>query len=364
MSSTAHKSAKGNSLHALIQRCTVFLLLILSSISYGHDLGISEARFYRGNTENNEQRVSMQRYYIAVETSQRSIAEYGAPTLPDHCASVSLSEEDALTHAYAALHYAFSCTQIPSTLDTLSLPWKKSGVLLHIDTTEVSTSRLFLKKNNEIRIPFSALTEVQQNLSDTATRYFELGIHHIFLGYDHLIFVLLIVIMLGFRRRLFTAITLFTLAHSLTLGFATFGVIDLPSAPVEACIALSIVVLAYELRLRQSHPHSSSLETRYPEIVIMLFGLLHGMGFAGALGELGVAAPDVPLALLSFNLGVEVGQIAFIVVCYLIVLASEKIHKWQPKIQLLTQRTMAITLNLAGGTALYWFLDRGFFSAG
>lgn len=140
--------------------------------------------------------------------------------------------------------------------------------------------------------------------------YLVLGFEHILEGMDHLLFVLALMLLIRNRWRLLGAVTAFTLAHSITLAGAALGWVNLPSAPVEAIIALSIVFLAMELARRQ--PGQPSLTERSPWLVTFSFGLLHGFGFAGALREIGLPEGEVPLALLAFNLGVEAGQIAFI----------------------------------------------------
>jgi hydrogenase/urease accessory protein HupE len=142
--------------------------------------------------------------------------------------------------------------------------------------------------------------------------YTVLGIEHILTGYDHLLFVLALVILVQGTRRLIATITAFTLAHSLTLFAATLGWIHVPGPPVEAVIALSIVFVAGEImHARQGRP---GLTQRYPWIVAFTFGLLHGLGFAGALAEVGLPPLSIPMALLFFNVGVEIGQLIFIVV--------------------------------------------------
>jgi hydrogenase/urease accessory protein HupE len=140
--------------------------------------------------------------------------------------------------------------------------------------------------------------------------YTNLGISHILLGFDHLLFVLALLLIVDGTRRLVGTITAFTVAHSITLALATLGVLEVPGPPVEALIALSIVFVAGEIiHVRQGRP---SLTQRAPWIVAFGFGLLHGLGFAGALAEVGLPAGSVPLALLFFNVGVEVGQLIFI----------------------------------------------------
>ncbi|TXH87012.1 MAG: HupE/UreJ family protein [Rhodoferax sp.] len=137
-----------------------------------------------------------------------------------------------------------------------------------------------------------------------------LGVEHILSGIDHLLFVLCLVLLVPTWQRLVPTITAFTLAHSLTLGLATLGWVHVPGAPVEACIALSILFLARELVLRRRGQEGAT--TRYPWAVAFVFGLLHGFGFAGALSEVGLPQGDIPAALLLFNLGVEFGQLCFV----------------------------------------------------
>ena len=136
------------------------------------------------------------------------------------------------------------------------------------------------------------------------------GIEHILGGYDHLLFVFALLLIVRSTRALVWTITAFTLAHSITLALATLGVVHVPGPPVEAAIAFSILLLASEIvRMRRGE---SSVTARWPWVVAFCFGLLHGFGFAGALSEIGLPRGDIPLALFAFNVGVELGQLAFI----------------------------------------------------
>jgi hydrogenase/urease accessory protein HupE len=147
--------------------------------------------------------------------------------------------------------------------------------------------------------------------------YTVLGIGHILLGFDHLLFVLALLLIVDGTRRLIATITAFTVAHSITLALATMGVVHVPGPPVEALIALSIVFVAGEIiHVRQGRP---SLTQRYPWIVAFTFGLLHGLGFAGALAEVGLPQNSIPLALLFFNVGVEIGQLLFIAAVLIVI---------------------------------------------
>jgi hydrogenase/urease accessory protein HupE len=145
---------------------------------------------------------------------------------------------------------------------------------------------------------------------DTARTYFLLGVEHIMLGFDHLLFVFALMLLIGQPRTLLLTITSFTIAHSITLAFATMGTAAVPQPPVEALIALSIMFVASEII--RSDRGIRDLSSRYPWLISFIFGLLHGFGFGGALRDIGLPQTDVPLALLTFNLGVEAGQLAFV----------------------------------------------------
>jgi hypothetical protein len=146
-----------------------------------------------------------------------------------------------------------------------------------------------------------------------AATYLRLGVEHILLGFDHLLFVLGLLLLTGRRpRALLATITSFTAAHSVTLALATLGVLRVPGPPVEATIALSILFVA-----REALRPAGSLAAAHPWAVALPFGLLHGLGFAGALAGVGVPAGEIPWALGAFNVGVELGQLAFVAVVLL-----------------------------------------------
>lgn len=145
-----------------------------------------------------------------------------------------------------------------------------------------------------------------------ARTYTGLGVEHILLGADHLLFVLALLMIVNGWRALVATVTAFTVAHSITLALAALGLVHVPPAPVEAVIALSILFVAVEIvRWKQGR---ESITQRRPWLVAFTFGLLHGFGFAGALSEIGLPEQAIPTALLTFNVGVELGQVLFIVV--------------------------------------------------
>lgn len=163
---------------------------------------------------------------------------------------------------------------------------------------------------------------------EVATTYLGLGVEHILGGVDHLLFVLALLFLAGSVRKLVATITAFTAAHSLTLVAATLGWLHVPSAPVEAVIALSIVFVAAEV-LRDSD--SAGLAKRKPWLVALAFGLLHGLGFAGALSDVGLPSHAIPIALAFFNIGVEAGQLIFITAALCVFTLASAILRIRPQ---------------------------------
>jgi hydrogenase/urease accessory protein HupE len=183
-----------------------------------------------------------------------------------------------------------------------------------------------------------------------ASDYTLLGVDHILSGYDHLAFVLALILIVSGWRRLLLTVTSFTLAHSITLALATLGLLWLPGPPIEATIALSILFLASELvKINRGY---TSLTARYPWIVAFVFGLLHGFGFAGALAEVGLPLNEIPLALLMFNVGVELGQLMFIAVILILIEVLCRMRKeWPAWIRQLPAYGI-------GGLAAFWLIER------
>jgi len=185
---------------------------------------------------------------------------------------------------------------------------------------------------------------------DVAGTYTVLGIEHILLGVDHLLFVLALILIVKGWRKLVKTITAFTVAHSLTLAAATFGLVHVPGPPVEACIALSIVFVAAEIvRSRRGSP---GLTERAPWVVAFSFGLLHGLGFAGALSEIGLPQHAIPLALLFFNVGVELGQLVFIAA---VLGAARIIHRLPISAPTWSWR---VAPDAIGTIAMFWVIER------
>lgn len=233
-----------------------------------------------------------------------------------------------------------------------------SAVLMRLYRLDGQTEVYTLTDANP-RVKFQGSQAI--DLAEVTSTYSVLGVEHILTGWDHLLFVIGLLMLVEWNRRLFWTITAFTAAHSVTLAASALGWIQLRQGPVEACIALSIVLVASEaLRTRQTAAR------RWPALVAFLFGLVHGLGFAGALREIGLPPQHLGWALLSFNLGVEAGQVLVLSLCGALILlvrsttqhgvnaphATNHLAWRNPQ----TWRTTAIYA--VGSLACYWSLER------
>ena len=194
----------------------------------------------------------------------------------------------------------------------------------------------------------------QPSRLEVVRTYILLGIEHILSGIDHLVFVLALLLLVKGARRLIFTVTAFTLAHSLTLAGATLGYVRMSGPPIEATIALSIMFVASEImHSRRGNP---GLTERYPWVVAFTFGLLHGFGFAGALAQIGLPQTSIPIALLFFNVGVEVGQLLFIT---LVLAAIALARQMTRRIDLPRPAwAWAVPPYAIGGIAAYWVIQR------
>lgn len=202
-------------------------------------------------------------------------------------------------------------------------------------------SRVYTLTSGQQKVHLYGSAEDTRGMGEIARAYAVLGVEHILGGFDHLMFVFALLFLVGFQRRLVWTISAFTLAHSLTLASAALGWITLRSAPVEATIALSIVLVAVEALQKRT-----TLARRLPAAVAFLFGLVHGLGFAGALSEIGLPQHHLVTALLTFNLGVEAGQLLTVVLAWLVWLV---LRRWK-----LAERGRIPLLYGIGSIAAYW----------
>lgn len=196
----------------------------------------------------------------------------------------------------------------------------------------------------------SFTVEAAANAFAVARTYTVLGVEHILLGIDHLLFVLALIIITRGGWKLIKTVTAFTVSHSLTLTAATLGWVSVPPPPVEAVIALSIVFVAAEI-IRQQRGREG-ITARYPWIVAFSFGLMHGLGFAGALSEVGLPSAHIPTALLFFSLGVESGHFLFIGVVLSLIALVRRIRITVPR------WTELVPPYAIGTIAMFWVIQR------
>lgn len=184
----------------------------------------------------------------------------------------------------------------------------------------------------------------------TAGEYIGLGFYHILLGVDHLLFVLGLLLIVEGRMMLIRTITAFTVAHSITLAIATLGFASVPLPPLNAAVALSILFLGPEIV--RSWRGESSLTIRYPWVVAFVFGLLHGFGFASGLSTTGMPKAELPWALLSFNIGVELGQLAFVFIALALAWSFRTLEIRWPR------WALAMPGYTVGSLGAYWTIQR------
>ncbi len=224
---------------------------------------------------------------------------------------------------------------------------KLVDVLLRVDRSDGRSHTALLRAFNP-----TYLVPAKESSSEAVRIYLDMGVKHILLGVDHLLFVLGLLLLMSSPWLLVKTITSFTVAHSITLALATLGFLHVPAAPVNVLIALSIVFLAGELV--RANRGEMSLTIRKPWLVSFGFGLLHGLGFAGALVALGLPRADLPLALLFFNIGVEIGQILFVLAVLMVMYSLRRIDIKLP------ERGKMISVYIMGSVAGFWFIGRFF----
>ncbi len=290
-------------------------------------------------------------WHLLWKASERSrLGRSGEVILPGNCTQIGETEK------------RFAATNIITTR-SIKCTGSIAGEIVGLKGLELSTTDALVRiapigeETQTLRLtPKASVATIAQKdaIANVAWTYTVIGIEHIILGFDHLLFVLALVLLLKGGWLVAKTVTAFTIAHSITLIGSTLGYISLPSQPVEAIIALSIIFLAVEIvKAQRDHDtHGPRLSERFPWIVAFLFGLLHGFGFAGALAEIGLPQDDIPMALLTFNLGVEIGQLLIVAIAFALLALIRRFQ--QPWLQ----PTKTATSYAIGIIATYWFIER------
>jgi hydrogenase/urease accessory protein HupE len=322
-------------------RLTLSLVLgfLVTSLAYGHEsrpayLEISEST-------QNVFEISWRRPALGDKVLSMQ------PVFPAHCALQGKVANYLSSGAHVS-RWSIRCAApglIDQSLSIDGLAQTLTDVLVRLQFLDGTTRTRILKPNA------TAMTiEGTPSTWQVIANYTVLGVEHILGGIDHLLFVLCLLLIVRGNWLLVKTITAFTVAHSITLAIATLGLVDVPQAPIEAVIALSILFLAVELVKQQQG--KVDIAMRSPWIVAFMFGLLHGFGFAGALTEIGLPQTDIPLALLTFNAGVEIGQLLFIAVVLVVIGAWKRLVglelSWLPR----------NTAYVIGTLSVYWVISR------
>lgn len=322
--------------------CVVSFYIICPISAFSHTLGIDKAELSE---------LADGSYQLSSFVPAQLAPLIKTPELPEQCDFIGSPRGERGNYE---VRFLFSC-QTPLTADQqILLPWDREGVMLTVGWADQEPVTKFAEREGAaIHIDFKEYLAGSGSFLNAAKRYTFLGIEHILAGIDHLLFVLGLLLMVNGTWPLIKTITGFTIAHSITLALATLGFVNLPSKPVEAVIALSIVFLAMEIiRGWQGRP---SLTHRKPWMVAFGFGLLHGLGFAGALSEIGLPPPEIPMALLFFNVGVEIGQLLFVFFILSIKVIFTRMSSTWPS------WSRFVPVYMIGTIACYWLYDRIWF---
>jgi hypothetical protein len=287
-----------------------------------------------------------QQYNVVWKTpAQTTSAVALQPVLPQRCTSLE-SGAGQMEGTGVVRSWRVSCPGglVGETVSVSGLAENQAAVLFSLETSDQRFYQAMLSsEKNGFLIP------AQPTVLAVIQEYSQLGIGHIWGGIDHLLFVFGLLLLVGGGRRLVWTITAFTLGHSITLSLVTLGYFDYPVALVEFAIALSIFVLALEL----AREDQGGLFRHYPWWLAGGFGLLHGMGFAGALAEVGLPQGELPLALLFFNVGIELGQLAFIFAALgLWHVLKKPVQQWQ-------QQLLPVPVYVLGSLSAMWCIERG-----
>lgn len=288
-----------------------------------------------------------------------------APVWPEGCEQISATRH--LVGTRTQYGYGFRCDHVLRAGDTILTPWKLDGASFRSNVMGVEASRSLSGGDSGIAIPIGGALSGARSIVEIAWDYLIQGVLHIWMGWDHLAFVLCLC-MIARGRRLIALVTAFTIGHSLSLSLAFFELVRLPVPPVEAIIALSIAIMAREALLmhrrdegrdggRDGEGDGALPHFRRQMLVVVAFGLLHGLGFASALSELGVQQAERVPALIFFNLGVEAGQLVFVAAMTAALAALRVVALARPM--------EAASMTAAGCLGCFWMVERiaGFLQA-
>ncbi|MBC7707115.1 MAG: HupE/UreJ family protein [Rhodoferax sp.] len=309
---------------ALFRKLLLLAMALLGAAAAAHEMSMAEMQLREAS------RGEFLWQWTASE--KRAASEDLTPVWPKGCVA-----ETNVLHCGAA--------GLQGTMSIQGVGQRYSAALVKVFWLD-GQSRVYTLTAGQPTVHLYGSADDTRGMGEIASAYTVLGFEHIMGGIDHLLFVIGLLFLVGFRRQLFWTVSAFTLAHSLTLASAALGWLTLRSAPVEACIALSIVLVACEAIHRKN-----TLARQWPALVAFLFGLVHGLGFAGALKDIGLPENHLLVALLTFNLGVELGQLLTLAGAWLLI---------RPLLAIWPQlaRLRTVVLYGIGSAAAFWSWGR------
>jgi hydrogenase/urease accessory protein HupE len=327
-------------LRSVVGTATVSSLLVLLASATSHAHGLTPALLSLRETGVGQFEVTWKSAALRLPGTNVQ------PVLPARCRQTSsaTASEDS---ERVTLRWTVDCGPSGLTGESIGvddLATAKIDALLRIERADGSTTQTVLSA----RTP-SFSVPAQPSRWDVVRGYAGLGIEHILTGPDHLLFVFGLLLLVAAPRLLLQTITAFTVGHSITLSLAALRLAQVPSRPIEVLIALSVLILAVELTRDAGR---GTLLRRFPWAMALAFGLLHGFGFAGALAEAGLPSADIPLALASFNGGIEIGQLAFVGV---VLAAGMQSARWLPA---LAARSTRPAVYAMGILSAFWCFER------
>ncbi len=284
------------------RRCSVwnlfFLFLLFGSTRvFAHDAGLIDVRI---------EQTAPHRFTMNIQGNYGDLS-FLLPEWPVHC-----HYDNPATTFQMPRRFLVNCDEAFSRSDQLSFAWPVAGLYLQWDADKQSHIRVLQpSKEGFASIALHELTGTQFSSVSTLMTFTGIGFEHLMGGYDHLLFVFTLFLILTSTRQLLWAASAFTLGHSITLACASLGLFAPEPKPIETCIALSIVFMAQEACVSKHH---STATKRYPMLFCLVIGLLHGLGFAGALQDIGMPEHQLPAALVGFNVGIEIGQVMTLLV--------------------------------------------------
>ncbi len=314
------------------------LILFINQNVFPHDLNI--IRVFLQETDTG--------YMMTAHASPSLSGTLSLPVLPSGCRYVT---ETRNTGA-GVLRLKFSCDgRALNSKDTLNFNWPVNGIVITAKWKDHTVAtQFFPAKEGVIRAEMRLLRAGSPSFGEAFRRYTVLGIGHILMGIDHLFFILGLLLIVRTKWQLVKTITAFTIAHSITLACTSLGYINAPPRLITALVALSIIFIGVEVIHAQRG--ENNFTQKYPWVIAFTFGLLHGFGFAGALNSLGLPETEIPLALFTFNAGVEIGQLIFVAVFIILGWAFRQLEIRPPR------WAFPIPGYLIGTLATYWFFIR------